>query len=324
MRPLSITHVDTETAWRGGQQSLLTLALGLRERGHTQLIVSPAGSALTERARTAGFDVATKCPRTGDIVHAHSGQAHNMAVRATLGATITRIVTRHVAFVPRHPLVHRLKYTKTCDGIIAVSAAVRNVLTEAGIPIEHIEVIHTGITLPDEPAPRPHKGFAVGHMGAFTREKGQDVAIEAARLLPDIHFVLAGEGPLLDALRHAAPPNVSFPGFVTDLAEFFSGLELFIMPSRSEAWGLATLEAMAYGVPVIVSDIEGLSEIVTPQCGVLVPQGNAEMLAQAIATIDRVGLSARREAARARAAEFTVAKMAEQTETFYRRVHRLE
>jgi glycosyltransferase involved in cell wall biosynthesis len=323
VQPLSITHVDTETAWRGGQQSLLTLARGLRDRGHTQRIVSPADSALTERAQAQGFEVTTKCPRSGDIVHAHSGQAHNMAVRATLGASITRIVTRHVAFQPRHPLVHRLKYTKTCDGIIAVSAAVRNVLTEAGIPADRIEVIHTGIELPVELAPRPHKGFAVGHMGAFTREKGQDIAIEAARLLPDVYFVLAGEGPLLDDLRRAAPSNVVFPGFVRDLAEFFSGLDLFIMPSRSEAWGLATLEAMAYGVPVIVSDIEGLSEIVTPQCGLLVPPGNAEMLAQAIANIDRVGLSARREAARARAAEFTVAKMAEQTETFYRRVHRL-
>lgn len=283
--------------------------------------MSPAASTLTERARAEGFDVATKCPRTGDIVHAHSGQAHNMTVRATLGASITRVVTRHVAFTPRHPLVHRLKYTKTCDGIIAVSAAVRNVLTEAGIPADRIEVIHTGIELPEEPARRPHKGFAVGHMGAFTREKGQDIAIEAARLLPDVHFVLAGEGPLLEELRRTAPANVEFPGFVRDLAEFFSRIELFIMPSRSEAWGLATLEAMAWGVPVIVSDIEGLAEIVTAKCGVLVPPGNAEMLANAISTIDRVGLDARREAARQRAAEFTVAKMAEETETFYRRLH---
>jgi glycosyltransferase involved in cell wall biosynthesis len=220
-------------------------------------------------------------------------------------------------------MIHRLKYTKTCDGIIAVSAAVRNVLTEAGIPAERIEVIHTGIDLPAEPAHRPHKGFAVGHMGAFTREKGQDIAVAAARLLPDVRFVLAGEGPLLEELRRDAPANVVFPGFVENIAEFFSGIELFIMPSRSEAWGLATLEALAYGVPVIVSDIEGLAEIVTPQCGVLVPPGNPEMLANAISTIDRVGLDLRREAARQRAAEFTVAKMAEETELFYRRVHRL-
>jgi len=288
-----------------------------------QTIVCPAASALAERASAVGFTVLAKCPRTGDIVHAHSGRAHNLVVRATLGASITRVVTRHVAFTPRHPMIHRLKYTRTCDGIIAVSAAVRNVLTEAGIPAQRIEVIHTGIDLPAEPAHRPHKGFAVGHMGAFTREKGQDVAIAAARLLPDVRFLLAGEGPLLEELRLGAPGNVTFLGFVRDLPGFFAGIELFIMPSRSEAWGLATLEALAYGVPVIVSDIEGLAEIVTPQCGLLVPPGNAEMLAMAISTIDRVGLDARRQAARERAGQFTVAKMAEETETFYRRLHRL-
>ena len=302
---------------------MLTLARGLRARGHAQTIVCPAASALEERATAEGFTVLAKCPRTGDIVHAHSGRAHNLVVRATLGASITRVVTRHVAFTPRHPMIHRLKYTRTCDGIIAVSAAVRNVLTEAGIPAQRIEVIHTGIDLPAEPAHRPHKGFAVGHMGAFTREKGQDIAIAAARLLPDVRFLLAGEGPLLEELRRDAPGNVTFLGFVSDLPEFFAGIELFIMPSRSEAWGLATLEALAYGVPVIVSDIEGLAEIVTPQCGLLVPPGNAEMLAMAISTIDRVGLDARRQAARERAGQFTVAKMAKETETFYRRLHRL-
>jgi len=288
-----------------------------------QTIVCPAGSALAARAADEGFAVSTKCPRSGDLVHAHSGRAHNLVIRATLGASLTRVVTRHVAYTPRHPLIHRLKYTHTCDGIIAVSAAVRNVLTEAGVPKERIEVIHTGIDLPKEPARRPHKGFAVGHMGAFTHEKGQDIAIAAARLLPDVRFVLAGDGPLLAEVRRDAPANVTFKGFVSDLADFFAGIDLFIMPSRSEAWGLATLEALAHGVPVIVSDIEGLAEIVTPACGILVPPGEPVMLAQAIANIDRVGLDARREAARLRAAEFTVEKMAEETETFYARVHRL-
>jgi glycosyltransferase involved in cell wall biosynthesis len=221
-------------------------------------------------------------------------------------------------------MIHRLKYTHTCDGIIAVSAAVRNVLTEAGVPVERIKVIHTGIDLPEDPTRRPHKTFTVGHMGAFTREKGQDIAIEAARLLPDVRFVLAGDGALREDLRRKAPANVHFVGFVSDLADFFAGIDVFIMPSRSEAWGLATLEALAYGVPVIVSDIEGLAEIVTPQCGVLVPSGDPQSLARAISTFDRVGLDARRGAARQRAAEFTVEKMAEETETFYRRLHRLK
>jgi glycosyltransferase involved in cell wall biosynthesis len=293
----------------------------LRERGHAQIIVSPADSALTERAAAEGFEVMTKVPRTGDIVHAHSGQAHNMAVRATLGASIARVVTRHVAFVPRHPLVHRLKYMKTCDGIIAVSGAVQDVLVKAGIPESHITVIHTGIETPASVARHAHDGLVVGHMGAFTREKGQDILLHAARAMPEVQFVMAGEGALLEEMKRSAPANVSFPGFVADKAGFFARLDLFVMPSRSEAWGLAAIEAMAHGVPVIASDIQGLAEIVTPGVGWLVTVGDVGGLVRAI---ELAGGSARPAAdvLRARAAEFTVARMAEETELFYARVHR--
>ena len=241
-----------------------------------------------------------------------------MAVRATLGAAITRVVTRHVAFTPRHPMIHRLKYTKTCDGIIAVSDAVRDVLVSAGIPASHIEVIHTGVAIPQSVIRHQHEGLVVGHMGAFTREKGQDIAVAAARELPQVRFILAGEGPLLDELRSSAPKNVSFPGFVTNPAEFLAGLDFFLMPSRSEAWGLAALEAMAHGIPVIASNIQGLSEIVTPESGWLVPADDPAALAHAILAAEPKG-----SGPSDRARMFSAKHTAQETETFYRKVHRL-
>lgn len=295
----------------------------MRARGHAQIIVCPPDSALAERARGAGFSVAAQCPRQGDIVHAHSGRAQNSAYRATIGSQVRRVVTRHVAFAPRHPLVHRLKYSMTCHGIIAVSESVRDILTRAGVPAKKIVVIHTGIELAP-PRRRPKsQGVVVGHMGAFTAEKGQEVAIAAARELRHLRFILAGEGPRLADLRRAAPSNVSFPGFVEDREAFFAGLDLFVMPSRSEAWGLAALEAMAHGVPVIASDIGGLREIVEPgRSGWLVPAGDGAALARAIweATADPQGLQRAGLAARERAGRFSVETMAEQTERFYRRL----
>ncbi len=242
-------------------------------------------------------------------------------MRATLGANVRRVVTRHVAFPPRNPLIHRLKYTKTCHGIIAVSEAVRAVLVQAGIPAAKVEVIHTGVAIPASPVHTAHSGLVVGHMGAFTREKGQDVAIEAARALPYVRFLLAGEGPLLADLRRQAPPNVEFRGFVTDQAAFFAQLDLFVMPSRSEAWGLAALEAMAHGVPVIASDIEGLREIVEPgRSGWLFPTGDAAALAQTIQEAASSPLPPYAEQARLRAVHFSVAQMAAQTDSFYQRL----
>jgi glycosyltransferase involved in cell wall biosynthesis len=269
--------------------------------------------------------VAAACSRDVDIVHAHSGRAQNTAYRATVGSHVRRVVTRHVAFPPSHPLVHRLKYSMTCHGIIAVSESVRDVLIRAGVPAKKIVVIHTGIELPPSPSPRPaRREPLVGHMGAFTAEKGQDIAIAAAREVR-AKFILAGEGPRLADLRREAPSNVSFPGFVGDRAAFFASLDLFVMPSHSEAWGLAALEAMAHGVPVIASDIGGLREIVEPgRGGWLVPAGDAAALAHAIreATADPERLRKTGLAARERAAHFSVEKMAEQTEQFYRHLLR--
>jgi glycosyltransferase involved in cell wall biosynthesis len=213
----------------------------------------------------------------------------------------------------------------TCHGIIAVSESVRDVLTRAGVPAKKIVVIHTGIELPPLRRRPKSEAFVVGHMGAFTAEKGQDVAIAAARDLPRVQFILAGEGPRLGDLRRAAPSNVSFPGFIEDHAAFFARLDLFVMPSRSEAWGLAALEAMAHGVPVIASDIGGLREIVElGRSGWLVPAGDASALARAIqeAVADPLRLCKAGLAARERAALFSVETMAEQTEQFYRRLLR--
>jgi glycosyltransferase involved in cell wall biosynthesis len=94
------------------------------------------------------------------------------------------------------------------------------------------------------------------------------------------------------------------------------------MPSRSEAWGLAALEAMAHGVPVIASDTGGLPEIVDAgNGGWLVPAGDPAALAQAIveAASDPQGLRNQGQRARERARLFSVGRMVEQTEAFYGR-----
>jgi L-malate glycosyltransferase len=331
LRPLSIIHVDTEETWRGGQESLLTLARGLRARGYRQTIACPPSSVLAERARSAGFPIEKLGMRTADIVHAHGGRALTAAFWETLGSTtVHRVVTRHVAFRPRNPWLHRMKYRWACEGVIAVSDAVRRGLIETGVPSAKIEVIHTGIEMPQvAPQTRSKFGlndsdFVVGHMGAFTKEKGQDVAVAAAALLrqsmPCARFILAGDGELLNEMRRRAPETVTFPGFLADHAAFFGALNVFIMPSYSEAWGMAALEAMAHGVPVIASDVGGLPEIIKPDNGGwLIPPGDPAALAGAIMESAAAphGLQEQGQKARKRAGMFSVARMVEETEAFY-------
>jgi glycosyltransferase involved in cell wall biosynthesis len=333
---LSIAHVDSEETFRGGQQALLQLALGLRERGHRQVLVTPPGSALEAKAKDAGLSTAPLASLRSAlkenavrVVHSHSGHAHNRAWLASTGLDVRRVTTRHVAFEPRHSLIHRLKYTLTCDRIIAVSAAARDMLVRSGIPVDKIEVIHTGVRIPaalptleERQKARRHWGlsasdFAVGHLGAFTHEKGQDVAVATVKLLdlPSLRLILAGEGPLKSSFTPDA--RIQLPGYVEDRATLFQALDLFVMPSRAEAWGLAALEAMSYGVPVVASAVGGLPEIVEDNVsGWLVPADNPVALARAI-TQARPLAESFGPPARERAKMFSLEETIRRTEALY-------
>jgi glycosyltransferase involved in cell wall biosynthesis len=116
---------------------------------------------------------------------------------------------------------------------------------------------------------------------------------------------------------------VLFPGFVADRKEFFAALDLFIMPSRSEGWGLAAAEALAHGIPVVASDTGGLACIVEPgHTGWLVAPGDPRALAGAIeeAASDLQRLKEMSSRARESSARFSAQKTADLTEGFYRRL----
>jgi glycosyltransferase involved in cell wall biosynthesis len=327
------------------------LARGLAARGHRQLLVTPKGSALEKRARESDLPTAPllfgplslpQLVRDFDVIHTHSGRAQTPVWLLGPWLRAVRVATRHVAFEPKNRFVHSWKYGRGCDGVIAVSEAVREILLRAGVPQRKIEVITTGVEFPPAPPSAEERAtaraalhlgendFVIGHMGAFTAEKGQDVAVgAAARLresLPQAHFVLAGEGPQLAPLREQTnreQVRVTFPGFLTNRSRFFAALDVFIMPSRAEAWGLAALEAMAHGVPVIASNVGGLQEIVSPEeGGRLVPPGDAGALANMIrdSAADRERLRASGLKGRERARKFSAEQTVEQTELFYQRL----
>ncbi len=254
------------------------------------------------------------------------------------------MVSRQVAFSPRHPLIHRWKYAKTCHGIIANSESVRRVLLSSGISGVDIEVIPPGIELPAElpsadsrARARARWGFApddfvAGHAGAFTHEKGQDVALEAALLLapklPRLRLLLAGDGPERSSSRMGELINQTagtavLPGFLDDLTYFYAAIDLFVMPSRSEGWGLTALRAMANGLAVIATNVGGLPELLEHgRTGWLIPPDSPSALADAIETAasDRALRIDYGRNARERAAQFSIDRTVEQTERFYARL----
>ncbi len=358
-RPLNIVHLDTGRELRGGQRQLLRLAQGLRARGHQQLLVCPQGSALERRAALEGFGVFTLLEhdpgnahgilqlraylRTEppEVLHAHDGRAQTLAWLATLGMAVRRVASRRVTFLPRDSWTYRVKYSYTCHGVIAVSEFVRGLVLRAGVPETRIALIPDGIEIPPQLPDAAAKAqararygmgqedFVVGHLGAFTPEKGQDVALEAFRFLtarlPRAQLLLAGSGPTrtspaMAALLARVADRARFGGDIENLDEFYPALDLFIMPSRAEGLGSAALHAMAYGLPVIASRVGGLPEIVVEgENGCLAPPEAPQALADAIvaAAADRKRLRQWGVKGRERARRFSTDIMLERTEAFY-------
>ncbi len=167
---------------------------------------------------------------------------------------------------------------------------------------------------------------AVLAVGRLVRYKGFDVLLEAARGL-DAVIVLVGSGPLEQALRSAAPPNVVFAGRVddADLPAYYAACDVFCLPSVTvaEAFGIVLLEAMASGKPLVTSDLPtGVTAVNREgETGLVVPAGDAEALREALRTLladDGRRAAMGRAARRIFDSEYSSRVMAERYLTMYR------
>jgi glycosyltransferase involved in cell wall biosynthesis len=163
-------------------------------------------------------------------------------------------------------------------------------------------------------------------------QKGLDVLVEAMREVhrarPDARLVVAGrEGAATDDLvtavaTHGLGDAVRFLGVRTDVGDLLAAADLFVLPSRREGSPGSVMEAMALEVPVIVSDIPQVREVVDETCAVLVRPEAPDLWARAIvaALDDPGGAAARAEVAYVRFVErFTIAAVATRMLDFYER-----
>lgn len=122
-------------------------------------------------------------------------------------------------------------------------------------------------------------------VGRLEREKGVDVLLAAAREVEGT-FVVVGAGSEEEALRAAAPANVRFAGWVgrDELPRWYASADVFVLPSRSEQWGMVLNEAAAAGLPIVASEAAGAAwDLVEPGVnGERVPVEDANALAHAL------------------------------------------
>jgi glycosyltransferase involved in cell wall biosynthesis len=162
------------------------------------------------------------------------------------------------------------KHILRAKAVMCVSGSVRDDLLRAYPGLNAVDMANFSHlrTSPVKTAPR--RPPVIGALGRLDDIKGFDVLLRAAAKLRgqgvDFRLKLAGDGPEMGALRRLSDglglsDRVEFVGWVSNPGDFLTTIDLFVMPSRYESFGLVVIEAMAAGVPVITSDIEGPCEI---------------------------------------------------------------
>jgi N-acetylgalactosamine-N,N'-diacetylbacillosaminyl-diphospho-undecaprenol 4-alpha-N-acetylgalactosaminyltransferase len=272
----------------------------------------------------------------------------------------TYLALRKTSFRPRHWFVHEGNHTSlvlrqavpsrwlrrglrwlisktysACDGLVATSHGVKSDLLAAfavreesvtviGNPTD-IEAIHRVSTLPPVfDLPEPY----IVAVGRLVRQKGFDILIRAFSELADrkIHLVILGEGAERINLEQLArdagvSDRVHLPGFVTNPWAIMKRARIFCLSSRMEGFGNVVPEAMALGLPVIVTDCDfGPREIVRDGVdGLVVARNSAVALRDGIAILlmDSGRATQLAEAARRRAMDFSAATIARQYENLF-------
>jgi glycosyltransferase involved in cell wall biosynthesis len=348
----------------GGEKHLADLANGLSLRGHEVFAaLIPASPLLAELSSVPKQNIAELPMRNSlnvatalhlsrfvrqheiKIIHAHVARDYPLAALATRRARARLVLTRHVLF----PLnrIHRLTLRRTAR-VIAVSQAVAAGLRAQRIfDSDKIVLIHNGIDVDrfakgSEDAATCKQGvdrkLRVGMIGHLAPIKGQEDFIRAAAIVcnrrDDVEFIIAGDDKsrsgehrsniekLINELN--LNQHVRLIGWVEDVSTLLPTFDLFVSPSRSEPFGLAIVEAMAAGVPVVATMSEGAQEIIEDhRTGCLMPINDVEASATTISELlsdyaERVLLS--ENARRAVRERFSLERMLSATEQLYRQV----
>lgn len=206
---------------------------------------------------------------------------------------------------------HIARHLNSLDAIIAVSDYVRECLKAHRVNADIIRRVHNGIRVKDfetdvESARLSRIALyrAIGadeddrtilYVGRLSPEKGVEVLLKAFELVyagnQNVRCVLVGDGiqkaDLVSQIsKYNSKEKVHFLGFRKDIRELVSASDVLVLPSHSETFGLATVQAFATGTPCIASDVGGIPEQVLDKFnGLLFKDGDYEMLAEKIKAV---------------------------------------
>ncbi len=272
---------------------------GLTGEGGTQVLQSPASGAFVAGAgMNYGGDLMSQVYRYArmavelaraeefDAIHAHDWMTYpaGAAVAAATGKPL--VVHIHSTEFDRsgdnvNQQVYEIERMgmHTADRVVCVSHLTRQIaVSRYGVPAEKTAVVYNAVNLPDTPnwltTPIRQDEKIVLFLGRVTMQKGPEYFLQAAKRVvekyPNVRFIMAGSGDMVRRCIEMCAnlkigSHVTFTGFLRghDVDRVFQMADLYVMPSVSEPFGIAPLEALSHNVPVIISKQSGVSEVLT-------------------------------------------------------------
>jgi len=360
---MRLLFINSINMFGGGEIWMLRTLRALQERGHHVWLCCRPETEVGKRAVAQGIAVAFVKfggdfnPRTIFKLARFMKRERidvvltNMDKELRLGGLAAKLAGVPVVFPSRcidYPLKNRWRYrfayNVLATRIMANSQATKRALLRHApwLDAERIEVIYHGIDA--EPFAQPSAcNFRaewgvksdeplLGFVGQLDERKGIRVLLAAfqriKRELPQTRLVFVGQGPLRESIadevkKHNWGDAVLLPGFLDDIAGVMQAIDILLLPSFWEGFGIVLIEAMAAGKPAISTDTSSMPEIIVDgQTGYIVPPGDAEALAERAIKLLRD--SSLREkfgkAARQRVLEkFTHQRMIDEIENLFQR-----
>ncbi|GAB1420557.1 glycosyltransferase family 4 protein [Anaerolineales bacterium] len=245
-----------------------------------------------------------------DLIHAQLQHATIYAAIAHRRLGIPVLTTRHVIyddeskrsrkikvrlerFAIRHATQHLVFVSQACKDIYQPIMSDKKSPTQSviynGIDLDRFQLDQTKESLRQRLGFSPDKKWIV-MVGVMRPGKGHFAVIEAAKQIPDAEFLLVGDGDADFAQQVRAQAanlaNLHLLGNRMDVPDILCACDLFILPSDSEALPTVLIEAGAARLPVVATDVGGVSEIVQDQVnGLLIEKANTDQLVSSINTL---------------------------------------
>lgn len=271
-------------AWAGGPVDGRAAPDGTLEFGPPLRASQYSGDLVGDAERYARLVVAMARHEQFDVIHAHDWLTYPAAIALARVTGKPMVVHVHSTEFDRSGNgIHRQLYEierrgmHAADRILAVSEYTRSLCeTRYGASPDKVDVVYNGIDRDsDQPAPGAEiasQDKLVLFLGRITMQKGPEYFIAAAKRVlekvENVKFVVAGSGDMTTRMIELAAEmgighKVLFTGFLRgrDVERVFRMADCYVMPSVSEPFGIAALEAIHHDVPVIISKQSGVSEV---------------------------------------------------------------